>query len=30
MLRFEFKFSQEVKRVYFGDQSALFVKGKGE
>jgi hypothetical protein len=26
MLRLEFEFSQESRRVYFDDQSALFVK----
>ena len=28
MLRYEFRFWQEDRLVYFGDQSAIFVKGR--
>ncbi len=28
VLRFEFRFQQEDRLVYFGDQSAIFVKGR--
>ena len=30
VLRFEFRFWQEDSLVYFGDQSAMFVRGLGE
>ena len=29
VIRYEFRFSQEDRLVYFGDQSAMFVKGLG-
>jgi len=29
VIRYEFRFSQEDRLVYFGDQSAMFVKDLG-